>query len=82
MLGTRLGIGETEAAAMLQRWHGFARGLDFGRINPGQDNAGLDAPFGVPGANVGRGAGAPSTSAAPCAAHASAAGLSSGAATS
>ena len=46
MVGAGFGIGDAEAPAMLQRRHGFARGLDHGGIDLGQENAGLDAAFG------------------------------------
>ena len=45
VFGARLGIGHAETPSMLQRRHGLARGLDLRRIDPGEENAGLDAAF-------------------------------------
>src|SRR6185312_878200 len=45
---------DAEAASVLQRRHGFACGLDLGRIDLGEEHAGLDAAFGqnlAPGRN-------------------------------
>jgi hypothetical protein len=46
MFGTGLGVGNAEAAAVLQRRHSLAHGLDLGRINLRHEDAGLDAAFG------------------------------------
>ena len=54
MFRTSLGVGDAEAPAVLQRRHGLARGLDLRRIDPGQENAGLNAALGehlAPGRN-------------------------------
>ena len=46
MLRAGLGIGDAEAAAMLQRRNGFPRGLHLRRIDLGEEHAGLDAALG------------------------------------
>ena len=43
MLGAGLGIGDAEAASVLQRRHGLACGFDLRGIDLGQEHAGLDA---------------------------------------
>src|SRR4051812_44636083 len=43
MIRTGFRIGQAEAAAMLQRRHGFSRGLDLRYIDLGEEHAGLDA---------------------------------------
>src|SRR5437763_12638203 len=54
MFGAALGVGHTEAAAVLQRWHRLARGLDFRGIYAGHENARLGTALGkhlTPGSN-------------------------------
>src|SRR5258708_38845729 len=46
MFWSRLGIGDAEAAAVLQRRHGPSRGLDLGGIDLRQEYAGLAAALG------------------------------------
>ena len=58
MFRTSLGVGDTEAPAVLQRRHRPARGLDLRRIDLRQENAGLYAALGehlAPGRNDQRG---------------------------
>src|SRR6202048_5504277 len=42
MLWTCFRIGDAETPSVLQRGHGFAGGLDFGGIDLGEENPGLD----------------------------------------
>ena len=46
MVRPRLGIGDAEAAAVLERGNRPARGLDLGRVDLGHDDAGLDVALG------------------------------------